>query len=161
MSQRSQVSRITLCVSKVKVPLVSEWVSQWQGHPLSCFGQLKRRRICFGKWSQIQFMVPTNKERHFMMWYQWQNSESGFLKLMNISLNPLEFLDGGCDVKVESYQGISSQILGKWARRNGEAFQGLWNQYKLAASLERESFSMLWPHMHYLSASISAAKNPP
>ena len=24
--------------------------------------------------------------------------------------------------------GISSQILGKWARRNGEAFQGLWNQ---------------------------------
>ena len=43
---------------------------------------------------------------------------------MNISLNPFEFLDGGCDVKVESYQGISSQILGKWEHRSGVVFQG-------------------------------------
>ena len=45
MSQRSQVSRVALCMSKVKVlsasEWVSEWVSEWQGHLLSCFGQLK------------------------------------------------------------------------------------------------------------------------
>ena len=39
MSQRSQVSRVALCMSKVKVLSVSEsvsqWVSQWQGHLLS------------------------------------------------------------------------------------------------------------------------------
>ena len=29
MSQRSQVSRVALCMSKVKVPWVSEWVSEW------------------------------------------------------------------------------------------------------------------------------------
>ena len=29
-------------MSKVKVPLVSESVSEWQGHLLSCSGQLKR-----------------------------------------------------------------------------------------------------------------------
>ena len=32
MSQRSKVSRVALCMSKVKVPWVIEWVSQWQGH---------------------------------------------------------------------------------------------------------------------------------
>ena len=46
MSQWSQVSRIALCMSKVKVSeSVSEWVSEsvseWQGHLLSCSGQLK------------------------------------------------------------------------------------------------------------------------
>ena len=39
MSQRSQVSWVALCMSKVKVPSVSEW----QGHLLSCCGQLKSR----------------------------------------------------------------------------------------------------------------------
>ena len=42
MPQWPQVSRIILCMAKVKV---SEWVSQsvseWQGHLLSCSGQLK------------------------------------------------------------------------------------------------------------------------
>ena len=38
MSQRLQVSRVALCISKVKVPSVS----QWQGHLLSCSGQLKK-----------------------------------------------------------------------------------------------------------------------
>ena len=45
MSQRSHVSRVALCKSKVKVLWVSEsvsqWVSEWQGHLLSCSGQLK------------------------------------------------------------------------------------------------------------------------
>ena len=41
MSQRSQVSRLTLCRSKVKVLSVSESVSERQGHLVSCFGQLK------------------------------------------------------------------------------------------------------------------------
>ena len=41
MSQRSQVSRVPLCMSKVKVPWVSEWVTQWQGHLMSCSGQLQ------------------------------------------------------------------------------------------------------------------------
>jgi len=45
MLQRSQVSGVALYMSKVKVPSVSqsvsEWVSQWQGHLLSCSGQLK------------------------------------------------------------------------------------------------------------------------
>ena len=40
MFQRSQVSRVALCMSKVKVPWVSESVSEWQGHLLSCCGQL-------------------------------------------------------------------------------------------------------------------------
>ena len=43
MPQWPQVSRIILCMAKVKV---SEWVSQsvseWQGHLLSCSGQLKK-----------------------------------------------------------------------------------------------------------------------
>ena len=44
MSQWSQVSRIALCMAKVKVTqLVSEWVSEWQGHLLSCSGQLKKK----------------------------------------------------------------------------------------------------------------------
>ena len=47
MSQRSQVSAVALCMSKVKVlgvsESVSQWVSQWQGHLLSCSGQLKIR----------------------------------------------------------------------------------------------------------------------
>ena len=29
MSQRSQVSRVALCMSKVKVPFNSQWVSEW------------------------------------------------------------------------------------------------------------------------------------
>ena len=42
MSQWSQVSRIALCMAKVKVSeLVSYLVSEWQGHLLSCSGQLK------------------------------------------------------------------------------------------------------------------------
>ena len=42
MSQWSQVSRIALCMAKVKVTeSVSDSVSQWQGHLLSCSGQLK------------------------------------------------------------------------------------------------------------------------
>ena len=41
MSRRSKVSRVALCTSKVKVPSVTHWLSQWQGHLLSCFGQLK------------------------------------------------------------------------------------------------------------------------
>ena len=45
MFQRSQVSGVALCMSKVKVlwltQWVTEWVSEWQGHLLSCSGQLK------------------------------------------------------------------------------------------------------------------------
>ena len=41
MSQRSQVSRVAICVSKVKVL----WLSEWQGHLLSCSGQLKMTQI--------------------------------------------------------------------------------------------------------------------
>ena len=45
MSQRSQVSRIALCMSKLKVLWVTDWVSEWQSHPLSCSGQLKRYKV--------------------------------------------------------------------------------------------------------------------
>ena len=49
MSQRSQVSRVALCMSKVKVlsvsESVSESVSQWQGRLLSCSGQLKTEAL--------------------------------------------------------------------------------------------------------------------
>ena len=49
MSQWSQVSRIALCMAKVKVSdSVSDWVSEWQGHLLSCSGQLK---ICGAHWN--------------------------------------------------------------------------------------------------------------
>ena len=41
ISQRSQVSRVALCMSKIKVLWVSQSVSERQGHLLSCFGQLK------------------------------------------------------------------------------------------------------------------------
>ena len=40
MSQRSQVSRVALWMTISKV--LSESVSQWQGHLLSCSGQLRR-----------------------------------------------------------------------------------------------------------------------
>ena len=40
MSQRSQVSWVNLWMSKVKVPSVTEWVTEWQGHLLSSSGQL-------------------------------------------------------------------------------------------------------------------------
>ena len=44
MSQWWQVSRIALCMAKVKVTdWVSQWVSEWQGHLLSCSGQLKMK----------------------------------------------------------------------------------------------------------------------
>ena len=47
MSQWSQVSRIALCMAKVKVTdWVSDWVSEWQGHLLSCSGQLKNYCLC-------------------------------------------------------------------------------------------------------------------
>ena len=36
MSQRSQVSGVTLLVSFSKGPLLTQWVSEWQGHLLSC-----------------------------------------------------------------------------------------------------------------------------
>ena len=53
MSQWSQVSRIALCLSKVKVSdSVTELVSQWQGHLLSCSGQLKK------KMTQLQLALP-------------------------------------------------------------------------------------------------------
>ena len=39
MSQRSQVSRVALWMTISKV--LSQWLSQWQGHLLSCSGQLK------------------------------------------------------------------------------------------------------------------------
>ena len=42
MSQRSQVSRMALWCQKVKVPWLSESVSQWQGHLLSCSGVAKK-----------------------------------------------------------------------------------------------------------------------
>ena len=43
MSQWSQVSRIALCMAKVKVTeWVTEWLSEWQGHLLSCCGQLMK-----------------------------------------------------------------------------------------------------------------------
>ena len=45
MSQRSQVNWVTFCMSISKIPWVTEsvsqWVRQWQGHLLSCSGQLK------------------------------------------------------------------------------------------------------------------------
>ena len=42
MSQWSQVFRIALCITKVKVTeLVTQWLSESQGHLLSCSGQLK------------------------------------------------------------------------------------------------------------------------
>ena len=48
MYQRSQVSRVTLCMLKVKVKV--PWVSEWQGHLLSCSGQLKKsNQICMPK----------------------------------------------------------------------------------------------------------------
>ena len=57
MPQWPQVSRITLCMAKVKV---SEWVSQsvseWQGHLLSCSGQLKSL-LC-------QSYIPTYLQNH-------------------------------------------------------------------------------------------------
>ena len=40
-SQRSSVSWVALCMSISKVLWVSEWVTEWQGHLLSCSGQLK------------------------------------------------------------------------------------------------------------------------
>jgi len=58
MSQRSQVSRVALCMSKVKVPLVSElvseWVSEWLGHLLSCSGQLKTLKTHARTWQCCQ-----------------------------------------------------------------------------------------------------------
>ena len=49
--QRSQVFGVALCMSKVKVPSVSQWVTQWmsewQGHLLSCSGQLKTNMHLF------------------------------------------------------------------------------------------------------------------
>ena len=57
MPQWPQVSRIILCMAKVKV---SEWVSQsvseWQGHLLSCSGQLKSL-LC-------QSFMPTYLQNH-------------------------------------------------------------------------------------------------
>ena len=57
MPQWPQVSRIILCMAKVKV---SEWVSQsvseWQGHLLSCSGQLKSL-LC-------QSYMPTYLQNH-------------------------------------------------------------------------------------------------
>ena len=54
VSQRSQVSRVPLCMSKVKVPWVTDWLSQWQGHPLSCSWQLKTidQSIVLKNWAQ-------------------------------------------------------------------------------------------------------------
>ena len=44
VSQRSHVFRVALCMSKVKVPWLTDSVSQWQGHLLSCSGQLKHKQ---------------------------------------------------------------------------------------------------------------------
>ena len=54
MVQWSQVSSIALCMAKVKVSdSVSQWVSEWQGHLLSCSGHLKislsRIPVCVAK----------------------------------------------------------------------------------------------------------------
>ena len=52
-----QVSRVALCMSKVKV---RQWVSQWQGHLLSCSGQLKKlnfwENFLWSLWSPYYFL---------------------------------------------------------------------------------------------------------
>ena len=64
MPQWPQVSKIILCMAKV---IVSEWVSQsvseWQGHLLSCSGQLKSLFV-----SNFMFIVAT--------WAQFDQSNS-------------------------------------------------------------------------------------
>ena len=64
MSQRSQVSRVALCMSKSKgVSLsqwVSEWVSEWQCHLLSC-----------------QTLVWTAKNFHFF--FKWCKTAKSIL----------------------------------------------------------------------------------
>ena len=64
MFQRSQVSRVALCMSKVKVLWVTESVREWQGHLLSCSGQLKKWQMA------IDYELNTDQQwksgRHFV-----------------------------------------------------------------------------------------------
>ena len=60
MSQRSHVSRVALYVSKVKVPWVTQWLSEWQGHILSCSGQLKIK--CVWGWCEELLAVMREQE---------------------------------------------------------------------------------------------------
>ena len=60
MSQRSQVSGAALCMSKVKVAWVSQSVSEWQGHLLSCSGQLKINKMPL-YW--VSFLVDWSRTR--------------------------------------------------------------------------------------------------
>ena len=71
MSQRSQVSGVALCISKVKVPSVSQSVSEWQGHLLSCSGQLNSLG-----W-QYEAKGHFFAETIFSQIYQRENSSSG------------------------------------------------------------------------------------
>ena len=65
MSQRLKVSRIARCMSKVKV---TDWVSQWQGHLLSCSGQLKINgwvRWLTNNWKGHQSILPDEYKNTF------------------------------------------------------------------------------------------------
>ena len=89
MSQRSQVSRVTLCMSISKV--LSEWVSesviQWQGHLLSCSGQLKininfpRATIPCQKTESHSVCPPKTFLQCF--WPHWSSFANVFVMLAN------------------------------------------------------------------------------
>ena len=69
MSQWSQVSRIALCMAKVKV---TESVSQWQGHLLSCSGQLKK--VTKRPFSSSCRNWPIWMKRSTLEFVTWNNS---------------------------------------------------------------------------------------
>ena len=64
-------------MSKVKVPSVSEWVSEWQGHLLSCCGQLKT--IGRGGFHKIDKLRPMSKIWTSVCVYDLTNSHDRFL----------------------------------------------------------------------------------
>ena len=64
-------------MSKVKVLSVSEWVSQWQGHLLSCCGQLKTHTSSGWKsWWSSSIRVQCDVSIMIMSHDLWRSSSS-------------------------------------------------------------------------------------
>ena len=69
MSEMYNAHKIVFCMSISKVLSVSEWVSEWQGHLLSCSGQLK---MGTQKLKKVPMGTRSPKWGPMSMWLQWE-----------------------------------------------------------------------------------------
>ena len=79
MSGRSEDNSIVFCISISKV--LSEWVSQWQGHLLSCSGQLKTTCVASIHGNEFASALP----KYF------SEQRGGRLKVLPLYLKSLQY----------------------------------------------------------------------